>query len=210
MAQHQAVIDAAKKNGAKLLAYTSMLHAETTKMKLAAEHQATEKAIRASGVPFTFLRNGWYTENYTARLAPVLAEGVLYSATKGAAVGAAARADYAAAAVAVLTGSGHENRVYELAGVPGFTLAEYAAELSRLTGKSVAYTELSAAALEEKLVPAVAAHGAPAAFAAVMADCDVGISRGELADSSGDLARLIGRPVTPWRETLAAAVRALG
>ena len=82
--------------------------------------------------------------------------------------------------------------------------------MSRLTGKNVVYTDVSVEALVERLVPMVTAHGMPAAFAAVMADVDRGISVGELADSSGDLARLIGRPVTPWRETLAAAVRALG
>ena len=108
--------------------------------------------------------------------------------------------------MAVLTGTGHDNRTYELTDANGFTLPEYAAELSHLTGKEVVYTEVTAEALTRALV----AQGLPLAFATLFASCDVGISRGELADSSGDLARLIGRPVTSWRETLADAVRARG
>ena len=205
VAQHTVVVEAAKKRGVKLLAYTSIPHADTTPLKLAAEHRETEQVIRASGVPFTFLRNGWYTENYTGRLPPALAQGAIFGATKGATIGVAARADYAAAAITVLTGSGHENRAYELTGDGNFTLPAYAAEISRLTGKTVVHTEVSPEALEQALVAA----GLPAPFAAIMADCDVGISQGALTDPSGDLTRLIARPVTPWRETLAAAIKAL-
>jgi NAD(P)H dehydrogenase (quinone) len=205
-AQHQAVLDAAKKVGAKQLVYTSILHAETTHMKLAAEHQYTEQAIRASGVPYTFLRNGWYTENYTERLAPVLAHGALFGATKNLPFGMAARADYAGAAVAVLTSPGHENKAYELTNAASITLTEYAAEVSRQSGKKIVYTDLPPDAFEHALIGA----GLPAPFAAVLVDCDLGIARGELADSSGDLLRLIGRPITPLAESVAAGLRALG
>ena len=201
--QHQAAIDAAKKGGIKHLVYTSVLHAETTTMKLASEHQATEKAIRASGLPFTFLRNGWYTENYTEHLAGALAQGAVYGATRGGKVGTAARADFAAAAVVALTGSGHENKAYELA-TPGFTLADYAAEVSRQSGKKVVYTDLPVEAFEQALLGA----GLPPVMAAILADCDLAIARGELADSSGDFERLIGRPLTPWQDTVATALRA--
>lgn len=203
-AQHQAVIDAAKKARVGHLVYTSILHAETTTMKLAGEHQATERAVRASGLPFTFLRNGWYTENYTDQVGGALAQGAVHGATHGGRVSTAARADYAAAAVAVLTGTGHENRAYELAGAPAFTLAEYAAEVSRQSGRQVVYNDLTV----EALTQALARAGLPEIVASTLADCDRGIERGELFDDAGELARLIGRPTTPWTETLAAALRA--
>ena len=205
-AQHQAVIDAAKKAGVKHLVYTSVLHAETTQMKLAAEHQYTEKAIRALGIPYTFLRDGWYVENYTDHLAAALAQGAVFGATNGGRIGAATRADFAAAAVAVLTGSGHENKAYELAGSSSFTLAEYAAEISRQSGKNVVHTNMPVEAFEQALVGA----GLPPGVAAVLADCDVAIARGELIDSSGDLERLIARPATPWAGEISAALARLG
>ena len=113
--QHAAVVHAAKAVGVKLLAYTSLLRAETSKLALAAEHKATEAEIRASGLPYVFLRNGWYFENYTENLAPALEHGAIVGSANGGRIAAAARADYAEAAVAVLTGT-VEKQVYELAG----------------------------------------------------------------------------------------------
>ena len=124
--QHLAVIAAAKKAGVKFIAYTSILHADTSKMVLAAEHKATEAALRDSGVPYAILRNGWYSENYTEHLAAALAQGALIGSAGQGRIAAATRADYAAAAVAVLTGHGHENKVYELAGDAPFTMSDLA------------------------------------------------------------------------------------
>jgi len=203
-AQHRAVVEAAKKAGVKHLVYTGILHSETSTMVLAREHQETEALIRESGLPYTFLRNGWYTENYTDHVAGALAQGAVYGAAGQGRIDAASRADFAAAAVAVLTTAGHDNRSYELAGAPGFTLAEYAAEVARASGKPVVYTNLPVDGFAAALIQA----GLPEGFAKILADCDAGIERGELADTSGDLARLVGRPSTPWQETVAAALRA--
>ncbi|NVI98010.1 SDR family oxidoreductase [Myxococcus sp. AM009] len=201
--QHQAVVDAAKEAGVRLLAYTSILRADTSGMALATEHKATEEAIRGSGLPFVFLRNGWYTENYTENLAPALAHGALIGSSGQGRIAAATRADYAAAAVAVLTGTGHEDKVYELAGDSAFTAAELAAEVSRQAGKTVVYKDLSQADHAGALIGV----GVPAAFAEVLANSDAGAARGELNDSSGDLRRLIGRPTTPLADAVAAAVK---
>ncbi len=202
--QHQAVVDAAKKAGVRRLAYTSILHADTSGLALAAEHKATEEAIRASGLPFVFLRNGWYTENYTENLAPALAHGAIIGSSGEGRIAAAARADYAAAAVAVLTGEGHENKVYELAGDTAFTATELAAEVSRQSGKRVIYKDLPQADYAGALIGV----GVPAPFAEILADSDAGAARGELNDSSGDLRRLIGRPTTPLAQSVAAALEA--
>lgn len=200
LSQHQAVVEAAKKASVGLIVYTSILHANTGRISLAPEHRGTEELIRGSKIPFVFLRNGWYLENYTENLAPALEHGALAGASGEGRIAAAARADYAAAAVEVLTGKGHENKIYELAGDHPFTKAELAAEVARQSGKPVAYQNLSAEAYEKML----ASVGLPGPVASMLADADVAISRGELDDKSGDLHRLIGRGTT----TLAEAIRA--
>ncbi|MER8263925.1 SDR family oxidoreductase [Streptomyces griseus] len=202
VAQHTAVIDAAKAAGVARLAYTGILGGPDADFTLADEHRATERLILDSGLPYTFLRNGWYTENYTANLAPVLEHrAVLANAGEGR-IASASRADYAAAAVAVLTGDGHLNTAYELSGDTAWSLAEYAALLSELTGEEIAYRNVPAAAHQEALVGA----GVPEGFAAILVDVDEAIGRGRLAGTSGDLARLIGRPTTPLAETVRATL----
>jgi NAD(P)H dehydrogenase (quinone) len=200
--QHQSVIDAAKKANVSLLAYTSILGGDRNKMKLAAEHQETEARIQSSGLPFTFLRNGWYIENYTERLAGPLEHGVMAGCAGNGRIAAATRADYAAAAAAVLAGNGHANKAYELAGDASFTMPELAAEVSRVSGKTVAYKNVSVADYTRMLV----GFGLPELAASVVADADFGITRGELDDASHTLSRLIGRPTTPWKDVVAAAL----
>ena len=203
-AQHQAVIDAAKDAGVTLLAYTSILNADTSTLKLATDHKATEEAIRASGLPFVFLRNGWYLENYTEALAPALEQGTILGAAENGRFAAAARTDYADAAVAVLTNSGHENKVYELAGDASFTLAELAAEASRQSGKTVTYTNLP----EEQWAQTLESFGLPASFAAILADADVQAARGQLDSTSRDLSTLIGRRTTPLADAISQGLKA--
>lgn len=198
--QHQAVITAAKEAGVKLIAYTSILKGDRSKLALAGEHIATEKMLAASGVPFVLLRNGWYLENYTDGLAATLAHGLAGSSGTGR-IAAAARADFAAAAVAVLTNTTSQaGKVYELAGDVGFTKAELAAEISKQSGKNITYADLPAEQFKGVLLGA----GLPPPFAEILVDADVNIAKGELDDQSGDLKRLIGRPTT----TLATAVAA--
>jgi NAD(P)H dehydrogenase (quinone) len=197
--QHQAVITAAKAAGVKFIAYTSILHGDRSKLALAAEHVATEKALTASGLAFALLRNGWYLENYTDHLATSLAHGFAGSAGTGR-IAAAARKDYAAAAVAVLTTEGQAGKVYELAGDQPFTMAELAAETSKQTGKALAYANLP----PEQFKGVLTGAGLPGVVADIFVDADVNIVKGELDDSSKTLSTLIGRPTT----SLADAVKA--
>jgi NAD(P)H dehydrogenase (quinone) len=203
--QHRAVVEAAKRAGVNLVAYTSILHAETTPLALAAEHKETEALLRASGLPIVLLRHSWYTENYTERLGPVLERGVVLGAAGAGRIAAAARADYAAAAAAVLTTPGHEGKAYELAGDEPFTLGELAAEVSRQAGKPVVYKDLPA----EAFAAALQGAGLPPPVAELFADVDAGIARGALEDRSGTLRRLIGRPTTPLAASVAAGLGAL-
>ncbi|MFM9582732.1 MULTISPECIES: SDR family oxidoreductase [Streptomyces] len=200
--QHKVVIDAAKAAGVALLAYTSAPGSLTA--ALADDHRGTEEALLASGLPYTLLRNGWYNENYTEQLAPVLEYNAVTHAAGEGRVSSAARADYAAAAVAVLTGGGHENQTYELGGDTAWGFAEYAAELSRQTGKEIANNPVPVEALTGILTGA----GLPPFLAEILAGVDASVAKGELVVSSGDLSRLIGRPTTPIEESITAALKA--
>lgn len=204
VAQHTAVIAAARAADVAQLAYTGILGGPDADFDLADEHRVTERLILDSGVPHTFLRNGWYTENYTANLGPVLEHGTVVGNAGDGRIAAAARADYAAAAAAVLTGEGHLGAAYELSGDTAWSLAEYAAELTRQTGRTVTYTELTPEAHLSVLVGA----GVPEPFARILVDVDDAIARGRLAGTSGDLARLAGRPSTPLADSVAAALAA--
>ncbi|MFF3927108.1 SDR family oxidoreductase [Streptomyces hirsutus] len=199
--QHTAVIDAAKAAGVALLAYTSAPKALTA--ALADDHRGTEKALLDSGVPYVLLRNGWYHEVYTENLAPVLEHNAVVAAAGEGRISSAARADYAAAAVAVLTGEGHENKTYELGGDEAWSLAEYAAELSRQTGKEIAYRQVTV----EELTGILTGAGLPEPVAAVFAGVDASIEKGELVVTSGDLARLAGHPTTPLADAVTAALK---
>jgi len=190
--QHRSVIDAARRAGVKLLVYTSVLRADTSPLGLAAEHKETEAMIRASGVPFTLLRNSWYTENFTAGISGALAQGAMYGCAGEGRIASAARADYAESAAAVLTAENQAGRFYELAGDTAYTRSELAAEISRQSGKNIRYVNLTEDEYRKVLVQA----GVPESIAALLADSDTGISKGGLFDDGHQLSKLIGKPTT--------------
>lgn len=200
--QHQNVIDAVKAAQPALLVYTSILNADHSGVSLAKEHVATEQLIRASGIPFVFLRNGWYIENYTENLAPALQFGAIAGSAGDGRIAAATRADYAGAAVEALTGEGHAYHIYELAGDSPFTMAELAAEVARQSGKPVVYNDLPPTQYRDFLISV----GLPAPFAEVLVDADLGIGRGELNSNSTDLRRLLKRPTTSLSEAVEKAL----
>jgi NAD(P)H dehydrogenase (quinone) len=198
--QHGNVITAAADAGVELLAYTSILRADSSSLLLAAEHVETERLLAGSGLPVALLRNGWYVENWTAQIPVVLEHGGVTGAAGDGRVSAATRADYAAAAAAVLTADDAAG-TYELGGTP-FTLAELTAELAAQTGRELTYRDLSTADYTAVLVAA----GLPEPVAAVYADGDRGVRDGELLDTTGDLARLLGRPSTPLGDAIRTAL----
>jgi len=197
-AQHQNVINAAKAAGVKFIAYTSLLHADTSPLGLHVEHVATEKALAESGIAYALLRNGWYTENYLASAPPALEHGVFIGAAGEGKIASATRADYAAAAARVISEEGHAGKVYELAGDQAWTLSELAAELSRQSGKNVVYQNLS----EADFAAALKSVGLPAGLADMLADSDVGASKGGLFDDGHTLSALLGHPTTSLAESV--------
>ncbi len=200
--QHRNIIDAAVAAGVASIAYTSVLHADTSKIGLAAEHLTTEDLLKASGLPFTLLRNSWYIENYTATLAQTIAQQVILGSAGTGQVAAATRADFAAAAATVLTSQDEDGAIYELGGDVPFTMAELADTITRVTGTTVTYQNLTAS----EHVAALVAGGLPHPVAEFLADADAGIARGDLDTKSGDLRRLIARPTTSLEAAVAAAV----
>jgi len=201
--QHGNAVAAARAAGVGFIAYTSIAHADTSTLLLAEEHRATEQLLAEAGVPHALLRNSWYTENYTAQLPVYLERGITGAAGDGA-VSAATRADYAAAAAAVVATDGHAGAVYELGGAP-FTMTELAQVVSAATGRTVTYTDLPVEQYQQVLVGA----GLPEPVAAVLADGDRGVAAGELLVEGDDLARLLGRAPTSLAEAVAAAVAGL-
>ncbi len=198
--QHTAVIEAAKAAGVQRVAYTSLLKADSTTLPIAAEHVATEQVLRESGLPFTVLRNGWYTENYTGQMDQYLATGEIVGATGGGRVSAATRADYAAAAAAALLAEDADGVVHELGG-PAVTFDDLAAALTEVTGTPVVHRDVPV----DQLVAGLQQAGLDEGTAGFVAAIDVSIAGGALHTDSDDLARLLGRPATPLVDAVRAA-----
>lgn len=201
--QHLNVIEAAWKNGVKWIVYTSLLHADTSSLSLAAEHYATEKAIIESGIEYTILRNGWYTENYTNTIRNAVDGGAYIGSASNGRISSATRADYAEAAAVVITDEQHKGKTYELAGDDSYTLYDLAAVISKQTGKKIPYKNLS----EGEYIETLKSFDVPGPLAEAIAGWDVSASNDNLYDSSKQLSQLIGRPTTPLSETVKEALR---
>ncbi|QLB18145.1 SDR family oxidoreductase [Mannheimia granulomatis] len=200
--QHKNVIESAQKAGVKHIIYTSLLYADTSILNLAGEHVETEQALKASGIDYTILRNGWYTENYTASIQPALALNAFYGSAKEGEIASATRADLAEAAVKVLISGGHEGKTYELAGDNAYTLSELAAEISKQTGKDIPYVDIP----EAEYANALKQAGLPEELAECLASWDVVASQGALFSEDKTLSTLLGRPTTSLADAVNAAL----
>lgn len=198
VALHGSVVTAATRAGVGFLAYTSAPHADDTLLPVAPDHAATEALVRDSGLRHAILRNNWYHENYLPHLANAAATGKLLTSADTGRVASAARADYAAAAAAVLLGGDHDGRVYELSGDVAWTFAELAAAMSEVLGRTVELVPLDSDAHAAALTGA----GLPPALVTFVTALEASIATGSLADATTELAGLIGRPTTTLVEGL--------
>jgi NAD(P)H dehydrogenase (quinone) len=200
--QHRNAIDAAAAAGVSHLVYTSAPKADTSELVLAPEHKATEELIRASGIPATILRNGWYTENYVGALQQADATGVLITSAGDGLVSSASRTDYAEAAAVVVAEDGHAGSVYELSGDVAWNQQQLADTFAEILGKPV---ELKSVSSEEHLAILKDA-GLDDGTAGFVVALDANTRDGLLGETSGDLSRLIGHPTTPLIDGLRAAL----
>lgn len=200
--QHENVINAAKEAGVQWIVYTSILRADTSTISLAAEHLATEQLLKSSGIAYTILRNGWYTENYTGSIEGALGAGALVGSAGNGKISSAARKDFADAAAVVLTSTNHEGKTYELAGDDDYTLSDLAAEISKQSGKEIPYQNLP----EGEYSKILKSVGLPEFYADAIANWDVSASHGDLFDNGKQLSNLIGRPTTPLADVVKTAL----
>lgn len=196
--QHKNVIDAAKKSNVNWIAYTSLLRADSSTLNLAGEHLATEQELKTSDVNHTILRNGWYSENYTASVPSAIENGAFIGSAGDGKISSAARLDYAEALAIVITNEEHKGKVFELAGDESYTLTELASEISNQTGKNIPYNNLP----EEAYAGILLQVGLPEGLAKGLASWDVSASRGDLFDDNHQLSSLLGRPTTPLTKSI--------
>jgi NAD(P)H dehydrogenase (quinone) len=202
VAQHGAAIDAAVRAGVTRIVYTSAPKASSTTLVLAPEHKATEELLAASGIAYTVLRNGWYTENYVATVNQARESGVIAASVGDGLTASASRVDYADAAVAALLGAGHEGKVYELAGDVAWSHAELAQVVADILGTEVVYNALT----PEDHLAVLTSAGLDDGTAGFVVALDANTREGLLGETSPDLRTLIGRPSTPLRDGLVAAL----
>ena len=131
-------IDAAKAAGVKQIAYTSYIGISRGDLEgLAANHQQTENDLKASGVPWTMLRNSIYMDGLLRQASQMVADGKATIPPNESPIGYIARADCAAAAAAVLTTRGNENKAYDITGPELLGVREVAAAASAVTGRKI-------------------------------------------------------------------------
>jgi NAD(P)H dehydrogenase (quinone) len=195
--QHRAVVELAVRSGVRRIVYTSAPSADDTALVLAPEHAATERLIRESGLPFTFLRNGWYTENYLPTFDQARESGVVAASVGDGRVASAPRADFAEAAAIVLSNDGHDGAVYELSGDTAWDHDELARTFGEVLGREVSYQRLSPEEHRELLL----SLGLDEGTAGFVVALDQNIGAGLVAVTTGDLAKLLGRPTVPLVET---------
>lgn len=202
--QHRNAIEAAKRSGVKTIVYTSVLHADRSRLGvIAEEHRQTEAMVKSSGMDYTILRNGWYVENFAPQVKNALNQGFIVGCAGKGKISAAPRSDYAEAAAVVLTTDGHSGKIYELAGDEAFTMEELAAEISLQTGKEVSYKNLT----PDEYVRWLVSTGVSEEVARFLATMDEAIEKGDLFDDSRQLSQLLGRPTTSWRAVISEILR---
>ncbi|MFC4598188.1 SDR family oxidoreductase [Cohnella hongkongensis] len=202
--QHTNAVEAAARAGVRFIAYTSLANAGESKLLLAPPHQATEKAILSTGIPYSILRNNWYLENESSGIQGVLAGAPWVTSAQSGKVGWALRQEYAEAAAAVLTGQGHENTVYELSGKL-LTQEQLAAEVGAVLGRDVPVRQVDDKTYADIMTQA----GVPDFVIPFLVGIQQGIREGGLEVESGDFEKLLGRPLTPIREAVGQLVKEL-
>jgi len=201
LAQHKAAVAAAKKAGAKHILYTSMPQPDDSRVTFAPDHLGTEEAIKATGIPYTILRDGWYAENLFMSLPHALQTGSWYTASGNGRLAHITRADTAAAIAGALLSAGNESRTYTLTGTKSHTADEIAAIVSAATGKPLNVVHVTDAQLAESLKAA----GLPEGFIPTVVSFDTNTREGKIAMVTDDAEKLSGRKPTSFEDFVTAS-----
>lgn len=201
LAQHKAAVAAAKKAGAKHILYTSMPQPDDSLVTFAPDHLGTEEAIKATGIPYTILRDGWYAENLFMSLPHALQTGSWYTSTGNGKIAHITRADTAAALAGAALKAGSESNTYTLTGTKSRTAEEIAAVVSAATGKPLTVVHVTDAQLAEGLKAA----GLPEGYIPTIVSFDANTREGKIASVTGDAEMLSGRPLTSLEDFAAAS-----
>lgn len=199
--QHTDAVHAAARANVGFIAYTSVTNAQESKLSLAPVHKATEQAILAAGIPYSFLRNNWYLENELSTIQAVQAGAPWVTSAGSGRSGWAIQDDYAAAAAAVLP-AGHENTTYELSG-PLLTQDELAAAVGTVLGKEVTVQHVD----DQTYAEIMKAAGLPEFILPLLVGIQQGIREGHLEIDHSDFEKLLGRPLTPITEGIRQIIR---
>ena len=200
-AQHRATIEAAREAGVRHVTYTSYLNpVEENPAVITPSHQATEQALRESGLAWTMLRNAFYAEYQVPAGAQAIASGRLVHNSGDGRIAYVSREDCAAAAAAVLTTDGHENKAYDITGPEALSQDDVAALLSEVSSRPVEAVALD----DEAFIQGLTAAGVPEPAALEFASYGRAIREGYLGEASGAVENLTGRPPRSLREVFEA------
>lgn len=199
--QHANAVKAARDAGIRHIAYTSFAFAEDNPFALV--HLATEYAIRAARLPYTFLRNGGYSEFFiNASLKANIEKGTIITSAGKGRVNAVCRNDLALAAAAVLTGDGHENQTYNLVSDQPWSFDDLAEIVSEVSGQPVVHQSFSS----EKAKKVLVESGIPDPHAEAAVFVYNTIAEGTMERSGDDLHKLINK-LTPIHELVIKALQ---
>ena len=188
LTQHKAAVAAATKAGVKHLVYTSMQSPDKSLISFAPDHLGTEEAIKASGRPYTILRNAWYHDNYLHGMPHNVKAGQWFTATADGKVPNVSRDDCARAAAAVLAKGKAENKTYNITGPQSLSSDQIAAIISQVTGKPLAVIKVSPADLQKGIEDA----GLPSFVAQMLASADANIAAGNFDILTDDYETITG------------------
>jgi NAD(P)H dehydrogenase (quinone) len=188
LTQHKAAVEAAKKAGVTHLAYTSMPNPDKSLVTFAPDHLGTEQAVKASGLPYTIIRNAWYNDNYLHSMPHNLQSGQWFTAMGEGKVPNISRDDCARAAAAALAKGKAENKTYTVTGPQSLNADEIAAIVSDAAGKPLTVIQVSPADLQKGIEGA----GLPGFVAEMLASADANIAAGNFDAVTNDYETLTG------------------
>ncbi|WP_037086995.1 SDR family oxidoreductase [Neorhizobium vignae] len=205
--QHRNAVSAAAKAGVKHMLYTSLPNPDKSLVTFAPDHLGTEEAIKASGVPYTILRNSWYHDNYLMGMPHNLQVGKWYTSVGTGKITTLSRDDCARAAAAALANPPAGSRILTLTGSESLTATEIAARASAATGKPLEVVDVT----DEQLTQGLTGAGLPAFVVNMLVSADANIRAGNFEQVTSDYETLTGqKPQTlaAYFETQKAALAA--